>query len=205
MPTSRARAAFEIALVAAPGVVNVVTFGVPYAKTALVVVTLLVWVAYAALRVRSDRAVLRGWGFGFEGIGNAARVIAGIAAPLVLAIGVYGFAASHFPPPRGFWVIIVLYPLWGVAQQFLLNAILARDLQRFLPAQAALVLAAVGYAVSHAPDWPLVALTIPAGLLWVWVYKRTPNLWVLGIAHGVIGTCVYYGVLGRDPFVKLFL
>ncbi|MFI5143836.1 MAG: type II CAAX prenyl endopeptidase Rce1 family protein [Thermoanaerobaculales bacterium] len=204
MFSPRQRAAFEIALVAVPGVLNVATFGVPHAKTVLVLASLVVWLAYAAARVRADRGVLRAWGFGWDALRAAATPLVAVTAALTALALVYGVAVGHVPPPHGFWVVLALYPIWGVAQQFLLNPILARNFEQFVPAGAALAAAALGYSLSHAPDWPMVALTLPAGVLWVWLYRRFPSLWAIGIAHGVIGTCAYYLVLGRDPFSKLF-
>jgi hypothetical protein len=34
-------------------------------------------------------------------------------------------------------------------------------------------------------------MTFRAGAAWVLVYRRWPNLWALGIAHGIIGTAVF--------------
>lgn len=204
MPSTRRRAACEIALVAVPGVLNVATTGVAHAKTAIVVASVVVWLGYAVARVRADRGVLRTWGFDWEGLRAAAPPLAAVTAAVAALVLAWGVAAGHVPPPRGFWVVLALYPVWGVAQQFLLNPILARDLEEFVPARVALPAAALGYALSHAPDWPLVALALPAGLAWVWLYRRFPNVLAIGIAHGIIGTCAYYLILGRDPFIKLF-
>ena len=56
---------------------------------------------------------------------------------------------------------------------------------------------------SHAPDWPIMALTLPVGLLSIEHYRRWPNLWVLGTAHALLGTFAYYFLLGRDPLAPL--
>ncbi len=197
------RRALELALVVASGVGNVVFENVLHAKTVFVVVAVVVWLAFVLWRWRNDRSVLHSWGLRRDNLGAAARAALVITVPLVICGTAYAFAVGHFPPPRGFWVILLLYPAWGIAQQFLLNAMLARNLSVFLPAWAVVLVAAALFAAAHAPDPPVVALTLLAGALWVLMYRRWPNLWALGIAHGIIGTVVFYGVLGRDPLALL--
>jgi membrane protease YdiL (CAAX protease family) len=197
------RRAVELALVIGCGVGNVVFEDVLHAKTAFVIAAVAVWFGYVLWRRRDDRSVLHAWGLRRDNLAAAGKAALAVTAPLVICGAAYGFATGHFPPPRGFWLILLVYPAWGIAQQFLLNAMLARNLSAFLPGWAVVVLSAVLFAASHAPDLPVVALTIPAGALWVLMYRRWPNLWALGIAHGLIGTVVFYGVLGRDPLALL--
>jgi membrane protease YdiL (CAAX protease family) len=195
--------ALELALVVASGVGNVVFEDVLHAKTVFVIGAVVVWLSYVLWRWRNDRSVLRAWGLRRDNLAAAARATLVITVPLVICGTAYGFTTGHFPPPRGFWLILLLYPAWGIAQQFLLNAMLARNLSTLLPAWAVVLLSAVLFAAAHAPDLPVVALTLLAGALWVLMYRRWPNLWALGIAHGIIGTVVFYGVLGRDPLALL--
>ncbi|MFH1176195.1 MAG: CPBP family intramembrane glutamic endopeptidase [Acidobacteriota bacterium] len=199
MEADRRRGAIELALVVACGAANVFFETVAPAKTAFVLVALLVWGAYLGARLRATPVLLRDWGLRTDTAMPALRVTATATLPALVALVGYAFTAGHFPPPRGFWIILLIYPAWGIAQQFLLNAMLASNLRRFLPGSVALLLAAVLFSLSHAPDLPVMALTLPVALLWAWIYARWPNLWVLGIAHGIIGTVVFYGVLGRDP------
>ena len=197
------RRTVELALVVASGVGNVVFEDVLHAKTAFVIAAATVWLAYVLWRRRTDRGALHAWGMRRDNLAAAGKAALAVTVPLVIGAVGYGFAAGHFPPPRGFWLILLLYPAWGIAQQFLLNAMLARNLAAVLPDWAVVLLSAVLFAASHAPDLPVVALTVPAGALWVLMYKRWPNLWAVGIAHGIIGTVVFYGVLGRDPLALL--
>jgi len=112
----------------------------------------------------------------------------------------YGSAQGRLPPPRTFWLILALYPLWGLVQQFLLGALLARNLREFLPPAAVVPAAALLFGLAHAPDWTLSALAFAAALVWIPIYLWRPNLWVLGISHGMLGALAYYAVLGRDAW-----
>jgi membrane protease YdiL (CAAX protease family) len=195
--------AVELTLVIACGVGNLLFESVFHAKTAFVIVAGAIWLGYVLWRWRDDPTVLRTWGLRRDNLSAAGKAALAVTAPLVICCVAYGFAIGNFPPPWGFWLILLVYPAWGTAQQFLLNAMLARNLAAFLPRWAVVVLSAALFAASHAPDLPVVALTLPAGALWVLMYRRWPNLWALGIAHAVIGTVVFYGVLGRDPLALL--
>jgi membrane protease YdiL (CAAX protease family) len=197
------RHTFELALVIGCGVGNFLFESVLHAKTVFIIVAASTWLGYVLWRWRRDRGVLHTWGLRRDNLAAAARAALLITVPLVICGTAYGFTTRHFPPPRGFWLILLLYPAWGIAQQFLLNAMLARNLSTLLPAWAVVLVSAVLFAAAHAPDLPVVALTLPAGALWVLMYRRWPNLWALGIAHGIIGTVVFYGVLGRDPLAFL--
>jgi len=197
------RRALELALVIGCGVGNVVFEDLLHAKTAFVIVAATVWLGYVLWRQRSDRAALHDWGLRRDNLAAAGKAAIAVTVPLGACAVAYGFAAGHFPPPRGFWLIVLLYPAWGIAQQFLLNAMLAKNLDAILPGWAVVLASAALFAASHAPDLPVVALTVPAGALWVLMFRRWPNLWALGIAHGILGTLVFYGVLGRDPLALL--
>jgi membrane protease YdiL (CAAX protease family) len=197
------RRTVELALVTVCGVGNFLFEDILHAKTVFVIVAVGMWLGYALSRWRSDRRALHTWGLRRDNLAAAGKAALAVTAPLVICAVAYAFAARHFPPPRGFWLILLLYPAWGIAQQFLLNAMLARNLADVLPGWAVVLLSAALFAAAHAPDLPVVALTLPAGALWVLMYRRWPNLWALGIAHGIIGTVVFYGVLGRDPLALL--
>lgn len=203
MPAPSAHRRLELALLLALSTTNVATELGGSGKTWVVLAGVVAWATYGVSRWRRDPAVLREWGFRVDTLRPAGRAALAFTVPVLLASCAYGAAAGHLPPPRGFWLVLAAYPAWGVAQQLLLNGFLARNLDTLLPAAAATPLAAALFSLSHAPDWTVVALTFPAGLAWVWMYRRWPNLWVQGIAHGILGTAVFYLVLGRDPLAPL--
>lgn len=155
------------------------------------------WLAYLLARLRRDPGLWRAWGFRRDTLGPALRAASLVGAAALVFIVPFGFWRGQFPPPPSFWAVVALYPLWGLAQQFLLNALLARNLRPFLGDRATILAAAALFSLAHAPDWPLMGLTFAIGLPWVWIYLRHPNLWVLGFWHGLLGTAAWYGVLGR--------
>jgi len=173
------------------------------AKAAFIAVAAPPWVAYVLWRAWQTPGQLRAWGFRADTLKPSAIGSLAAGLPVLAAMAVYGFAAGHLPPPWSFWVILAIYPAWGLVQQFLLNAILASNLRALLPAWATIPLAAVLFGLAHAPDWALVSLTAAAGLTWVPIYLWRPNLWMMGLAHGILGAVAYYAVLGRDAWILL--
>jgi len=188
----------ELGLLLGLGAGNVAVdlFGLP--KTPLVLGGAGLWAIYLAARLRRDPGALRRWGLRADNVWPAARETAAVALPLAAAMTAFGFARGHLPPPQGFWPILVLYPAWGLAQNFLLNAMLARNLRTVLPERLVVALGAVLFSLSHAPDLEVMALTLLVAPLWLVLYRRHPNLWVLGVAHGVLGTLAFFAVLGRN-------
>ena len=102
--------------------------------------------------------------------------------------------------PWGFWLTLALYPIWGTMQQFALQNLIARNVAGLVSHPAAVAgVAATLFAASHVPRWPLVSLTLVSGFFFTLVYRRVPNLWAVGIAHGLLGSVAIYLVLREDP------
>jgi hypothetical protein len=172
-------------------------------KGPVIAVAALFWTTYVVVRWRRDPAILREWGFRSENLAPATA--ASVVILVVVGGGIFFLRTLNNPLwlPRNFWVVLAVYPLWGIVQQFLLNALVARNLARYLPPAATVVVTALLFAATHAPDGPMMALTFIAACLWVPVYLRWRNLWPLGVCHGVLGAITYYVLLGRDVWLEL--
>ena len=42
-------------------------------------------------------------------------------------------------------------------------------------------------------------LTLLSGFFFTLIYRRLPNLWAVGIMHGILGSMAVHFVLGKDP------
>ncbi len=193
----------ELAMLALLGAANVVSELVGAGKAAVVAVGTAAWLAWVVVRLKREPGLLRRLGFRADNLGPAAVAVLAVTVPSAAVIAAVALALGNFPPPETILAVLAVYPVWGIVQQLLLDAVLDRHLRALLPDPVALLAAAALFAASHAPDLPLVGLTFVAGLAWVWIYRRRPNLWALGVGHGVLGTLVYYGILGRDPLAFL--
>lgn len=163
------------------------------------------WAGYVVFRAARWRAnAATEWGFRRQGFWSAFRVCMGISLVAVPALTVYGHLAGHLPLPAEFWLVLLLYPLWGIAQQFALQALVTRNLRPFIESSGMrAVVAASMFSAAHFPNYSLMALTFPAGLVFTWVFERYRNLWAVGIFHGLLGALAYYSVLGENPGADL--
>jgi len=111
--------------------------------------------------------------------------------------------------PRTFWLTIALYPIWGIAQQFALQNLIANNLVGVIANRISIaLLAALIFALSHYPRLELIALSLAAGFFFTLIYRKFPNLWAVGTAHGLLGSMALYIVLREDPgaeIVKIFV
>lgn len=193
----------ELVLVVATGGLHLLFENVFHLKAPFIALAGIFWTGWVIVQLRRRPGIARAWGFRRDTLPAAA--IACGAIVLVGAAGMFawGARAGRLPLPAHFWFVAPLYPVWGLIQQFLLNALLARNLAARLPAVIAVPVAALLFGAVHLPDAVLAGLTFLAALAWVPVWLAWPNLWVLGASHGLLGALAYYLVLGRDVWLEL--
>lgn len=160
--------------------------------------------AYVLLRGR-DQEVRADWGTRCTGFGAcliATMPLFAIGLSVCMAIG---WRLGHLAADWHLLLTLLLYPVWGIAQQFLVLALFAHNLDRLgLSRPAVLAIAAAGFAAVHVPNWPQVAATLVLGAWCTTLFFRHRNLWPLGVAHGVLGALFYRWVLGVDVCAVLF-
>jgi uncharacterized protein len=104
--------------------------------------------------------------------------------------------------------ILLLYPIWGIIQQFIIVALIARnmsDMERIrIPEVLVVVVTALVFALVHFPFLILVGATFLLAIVYTSLYLRGRNLLVLGLYHGWLGAVFFYTVLGRDAWREVF-
>ncbi len=97
-------------------------------------------------------------------------------------------------PLRQALISVLAYIAWGFFQQYLLNAFFVNRLAAFAgekrPHDVALA-AAVLFSLVHLPNWFLMPVTLVGGYLSARVYLRYRSLYVLGLAHGILGFLLF--------------
>lgn len=134
-------------------------------------------------------------GIRLDNLGASARPVAAVTIVFVIGVIVVGLAVGgfHWVKWRRFAELCGGYLAWGLVQQYLLQAFALRRLrQAALPVLPAAILAAGLFAFIHSPNWPLVALTFGAGVMWCLLFVRRPNLLPLGLAHAVLAVLIYH-------------
>lgn len=137
-------------------------------------------------------------GFTTRNFGRALRLM---AIPMTVAIGIFvliGYTYGSLKFTAHFPVSVIGRSAWGLVQQYVLQAFIYRrlrsvlvfegeaEIQRTSQIRLAMVIAALLFALVHAPNLPLMLLTLVSALLWTWTYERAPNLFVLALSHGLM-------------------
>ena len=175
-----------------------------------IITAILLWVIYILWTYRREPDRVRHWGFRKDNFATVFRILLPYAILSVLSCFVAGFAMGTINLSWHILPILLLYPLWGTIQQFLLISLVAGNLQDLYP-QAGnkgktiiIVSAAVLFGAVHYPFWWLVAGTFVLALLYGYVFLRERNIYVLGVFHGWLGALFFYTVVNRDPFAEVF-
>lgn len=155
---------------------------------------------------RGRRADVRAeWGTHRAGFGDCLRATVPLFAFGTAFCATIGGVRGFLHADAHLLATLLFYPLWGVAQQFLVLSLFAHNLDRLgAPRPAVLAIAGVGFSLVHTPNWALVAATFVLGPWCAWLFFRHRNLWPLGLAHGVLGALFYRWVLGVDVVAALF-
>jgi hypothetical protein len=91
---------------------------------------------------------------------------------------------------KGDFAHISGYVLWTIYQQFLLQDYFMDRLLRLVSSEAASVtIAGILFAVAHLPNPVLTAATLVWGIVSCALFRKYRNLWVLGLAQGLLGLC----------------
>jgi membrane protease YdiL (CAAX protease family) len=85
---------------------------------------------------------------------------------------------------------MLAYAVWGLFQQYLLNGYFVNRLAEFqgkprghwVPITAAAL-----FSLAHAPNWFLMPVTFAGGYICARIYLRYRSLYVLALAHGIVG------------------
>lgn len=122
-------------------------------------------------------------GFGVKNLRSSAAAIAPVVLALAAALLAAGWILRTIRPQYAL-MGLPLYCGWGLFQQYLLNGYFMNRLRS--PWLAAALFSAV-----HAPNWFLMLVTLVGGYFSAKAYLYFRNLYILGLAHGVIGFLIY--------------
>ncbi len=199
----------EIALVLATGVVFALIPKPPQATAPMAIFIpccIGFWALFGTWRVRKDASLWQRWGLrpGHE-LGWLVTRLAPLAA--LGALGSAGWALAHGRPLWApyLWLSLLLYPLWGGVQQWLVQCLIIDNTRELTgaPLPVLMVLGAVGFGGIHFQHPLLVVATGLMGMVYVYLFQQRANLWPLAVCHGWLGSLFYPWVLDLNPTAEI--
>ncbi|MFW5711866.1 MAG: type II CAAX prenyl endopeptidase Rce1 family protein [bacterium] len=161
------------------------------------------WVYYIVARIRRRPQLIHSWGFSSENLKKTFLIVMPVTAAAVAGAAIYGYANETLLLHWHMWIIFLLYPAWGVIQQFLLVVLVAGNLDRMsrsrFPRLLIVLPSAVLFSIVHIPVPLLMAVTFFMGIFTTTMYLRYRSVWALGVFHGLFATALYFFVMGQDP------
>lgn len=205
---SSTRSLLETASVIITGILHIVFVEVLNAKGVFIGIALFGWTTYIAVRTWNNSRLLGVWGIRRDNLRSTSLVATAVVGIGVLAMASFALSRGTLSFHWHMLALFLVYPIWGIIQQFLVQALVAGNLSNasgFLgSAWFVTVVCAVLFGVVHFPDWTLSIGTFFLGLAFTPMYLKWRNLWPLGIYHGWLGVFVYFWVLRRDPWIEVF-
>jgi len=177
-------------------------------RLAFILTATVFWVGYLIFQSKRNPESIKRWGFRTDNFRKVLQMILpfGIICLIsFIGIGLYQNTINltwHIIP------ILLLYPIWGVIQQFLLIALTAGNLQDLnhpkLSKGIIITIVAFLFGLIHYPIvWLMIGCFIIA-LVYGLIYLKQRNVYVLGIFHGWLGGLFFYTVVDKDPFIDVF-
>lgn len=173
-----------------------------------VVTAILIWTTYIIYQSKKDKTILKHWGFRRDNFKDVMRLVLPFGIFAIVSFIIIGLYQDTINLTWHIIPILILYPIWGIIQQFLLIALVAGNLHELKGEKINKVLiilfAALIFASVHYPDYWLILGTFILAIFYGLVYLKKRNIYVLGLFHGWLGALFYYTVVNRDPFLETF-
>lgn len=202
------RRCFEVFASAITGIGKIVMVDIWAQKLIFILIACLFWLGYLLFRLKENPENLKYWGFTKNNFKSSFLRLLPFALASIFLFVAYGIYKQTMIINWHIIPILMVYPIWGVIQQYLVVGLVAgnlKDQKRFnIPNIVIIIITAVLFSVVHYPSKMLIIGTFILAIIYTITYLTEKNLWVLGIYHGCLGCLYYYLVLSRDPFIEVF-
>ena len=106
-------------------------------------------------------------------------------------IALIGVPVKHIGPGHSVsWSISLLYGVWSLQQEFILQSVFFLRLEAVLGSRRAVIAAAFLFAFAHIPSPVLTVFSFFGGLLFCELFRRWRNLFPLGLIHAALGLSI---------------
>ena len=182
---------------------DVLNLRLPYIATAITG-----WLVYILYRKHQSPDILNYWGFRTDNFKQALKIVLPFGLMAIATFAIAGMVRDSINLTWHIAPVLLIYPVWGVIQHFLMMSLFAGNLQDAecikLNKPAIAILTALLFAIVHFPYLWLVGGTFILALFYVFVFFKQRNLYVLGLFHGWLGALFFYMILNRDPWQEVF-
>lgn len=137
---------------------------------------LILALGYLVRRAATTKGILYRWGLRTDNFWAAVRGHSAFWMPATAALLLWGAIQGKPLVPRTIWVVLLLYPFFGIGQQFVLQNLLASHLRALLqkPVPCAFV-AALLFGLAHLPRTEISVAAFVAALCLTLAHQRHPG------------------------------
>jgi len=168
----------------------------------------LFWIGFVIYRYKKDNTILEYWGFTKTNFKETFLMLLPLGIGFVGIFFLIGNYLGTININKNIIPIILLYPIWGIIQQFIVVALVAgnlRDMKNLkISNLVIIVITSLVFAIVHFPFLTLVGGTFLLALVYTAIYLKKKNLYALGLYHGWLGAFYFYTIVGRDPWAEVF-
>jgi len=187
------------------GILKIVCVELFDLKAAFIFTAIFGWLGYLGFRAYQNKSIFNDWGLTskhFKSSFLASTIFACLAIIIMLIVAIQKGSLTftwHFIP------LLLLYPIWGLIQQLLVQNLVASNLKTLGAKNWLIVLASSSmFALAHVPYPILTLATFIMGIVFTIFYLKWRNIWALGLYHGILGVFLYFWVLNRNPWLEVF-
>ncbi len=177
-------------------------------KLPFIVAAIIGWATYVIVRQKQLPGILRYWGFRTDNFRDVLKMVLPFGVISTLVFVTLGFYLRTINFTWHIFPILLLYPVWGTIQQFLVMGIVAGNLKDMAGSRLShpviIFTTALLFGFLHYPFYWLIAGTFALALFYGYIYLKARNVYVMGVFHGWIGALFFYTVVDRDPFLEVF-
>lgn len=169
---------------------------------------IITWSYYIYRQNKQQTGILKHWGFRTDNFKEVLQLVLPFALFAVITFFVIGYFRNTLNLTWHILPLLLLYPIWGTIQQFLVIGLVAgnlQDMDSFKLKNHWIILAtSFLFSAVHYPSQWLMLGTFILSLFYGWVYLQKRNVYILGCLHGLLAALFYYTIVGSDPFMDIF-
>lgn len=197
---------FEIYAVVFTAVGKFIFYDVLDLRLLFIFLMFVFWGAYIYRRIQLAPGILKEWGFRTDNFKLVLKKVLPFGIIAVISCLIIGYTRDTLNPHWHFIPILLIYPIFGTLQQFLLMSLVAGNMQsqNKINDITIIFITSLLFGLLHYPYGWLIFGTFVLSLFYTYIYLKQRNLYVLGIFHGWLGAIFYFTVVNEDPFIEVF-